>query len=305
MKTKIYLTHEEVQRQAAAVAQIIKQEYKPTVGNPPVLYGWPRGGIPAVYLVADALRALQVGCRLASVPDNAHYIIDDIVDSGATRERAAANYPQARFLALVENSPNWVVFPWEVQASGEDASAEDVAVRLLQWIGEDPSRGGLRETPARVMKAWKEWTSGHGVDPSPMLKTFEDGAEGSDEMVVVQDIPVYSHCEHHLAPFFGKATVAYIPNGKVVGLSKLARVVDVFSRRLQVQERLTNQIADCLQEALNPLGVGVTLQCRHMCMESRGIKAPGCSTVTTALRGAIKEQPQARAEFLSFVKKEC
>ena len=129
-----------------------------------------------------------------------------------------------------------------------DKSGDDIAVRLLQFIGENPERGGLLETPKRFIKAWRQHSSGYGVDPKDVLKTFEDGAESYDEMVLVRDIPVYSHCEHHLAPFFGVAHVAYIPNGSIVGLSKLSRLVDIFARRLQVQERLTNEIADAMKE---------------------------------------------------------
>jgi GTP cyclohydrolase I len=163
-------------------------------------------------------------------------------------------------------------------------------------------REGLRETPARVAKAWLHWTQGYNQDPAQILKVFEDGAESCDEMVVVKDIPFYSKCEHHLADIFGTATVAYIPNGKVVGLSKLSRVVDVFARRLQVQERMTNQIADAINDNLNPIGVGVLVRARHMCMESRGICQQGHHTITSALRGALRTEPQTRAEFLTLAK---
>jgi GTP cyclohydrolase I len=175
---------------------------------------------------------------------------------------------------------------------------EALVHEVLQVIGENPSRQGLRETPARVVGAWREWFSGYQVDPQALLKCFEDGADGVDEMVLVRDIPVYSHCEHHMAPFFGVAHVAYIPNGRIVGLSKVPRLVDAFARRLQVQERLTNQVADAMWEYLQPRGVGVVLACRHLCMESRGIQRTGTSTITSALRGDIKDQPEARAEFL-------
>jgi GTP cyclohydrolase I len=159
-------------------------------------------------------------------------------------------------------------------------------------------RDGARETPQRVAKAWKHWVGGYDVDIAKLLKTFEDGAENCDQMVVVKDIPIYSKCEHHLADIFGTATIAYIPNGKVVGLSKLSRLADAFARRLQVQERLTNQIADALVDHLQPLGVGVLVKARHMCMESRGICQQGHHTITSALRGAIKDEPQTRSEFM-------
>lgn len=165
-------------------------------------------------------------------------------------------------------------------------------------------RQGLAETPVRVSKAWSFWTSGYLQDPEDVLKSFEDGGEKYDEMVVVTGIPIYSKCEHHLADIFGKATIAYIPNGRVVGLSKLSRLANIFARRLQVQERLTVQIADALEENLKPKGIGVQLRCRHMCMESRGICQQGHHTVTNALRGAIKEQEQARLEFLEACKSE-
>ena len=161
-------------------------------------------------------------------------------------------------------------------------------------------REGLVDTPARVAAAWSHWGSGYGVDIGAILKTqFEDGGEGYDEMVIVKDIPLYSKCEHHLADIFGTATVAYIPSkGRVVGLSKLSRVVDAFARRLQVQERLTKQIADALVEHLDPVGVGVVIRARHMCMESRGICQQGHHTITSALRGVLKTEASARAEFM-------
>lgn len=164
-------------------------------------------------------------------------------------------------------------------------------------------RPGLLETPARVAKAWAHWTKGYAQDPAEILKVFEDGAEGYDEMVLVAGIPIYSKCEHHLADIFGTATIAYIPNKRIVGLSKLSRVADIFARRLQVQERLTTQIADCLNEHLQPLGVAVWINARHMCMESRGLCQQGHHTVTSAFRGeAFKPGAPLRAEFMAQCK---
>lgn len=176
---------------------------------------------------------------------------------------------------------------------------------LLQIvIGERIDREGLLETPKRVVKAWAEWTAGYGMVPAEILKTFEDGAEGATEMVIVKDIPFYSHCEHHMAPFFGSVTIGYVPNGKIVGLSKLGRLSDVFAKRLQVQERYTNQIADALQEHLQPKFIGVVAKARHMCMESRGIQRSGGQTSTQAFRYAGElEDPmylQLRKEFLAL-----
>jgi GTP cyclohydrolase IA len=174
--------------------------------------------------------------------------------------------------------------------------------RLLKHLGENPERQGLLDTPQRVEKAWKHWTSGYQKDPAQILKVFGDGAEQVDELVVVRGIPVYSHCEHHLAPFFGTATVGYVPNGKIVGLSKLTRLVECFSLRLQVQERLTIQIANALMEHVEPLSVGVVVRCRHMCMESRGIQTPGEETVTSALLGEMRNNLALRAEFLALAR---
>ncbi len=171
---------------------------------------------------------------------------------------------------------------------------------LLQAVDPEHGRQGTIETPARVSKAWQFWTSGYQESAEDILKVFEDGAEGYNQMVVVKDIPVYSKCEHHLADIFGTATVAYIPNGKIVGLSKLSRLVNMHARRLQVQERLTNDIARDLDVHLSPLGVGVLLKCRHLCMESRGICQQGHHTITSALRGALIEEPQTRAEFMAL-----
>lgn len=184
----------------------------------------------------------------------------------------------------------------------DNINHHDLVRELIKLGGDDPAREGLRETPERFIKAWKHWTSGYKDDPVAVLKTFEDGAEGCDQMVVQTNIPVWSHCEHHLAPFFGVAHVAYIPKKRIVGLSKLFRLVDIFSRRLQVQERLTNEIANTLDKALEPLGVGVVLVCRHTCMESRGVRCAGINTTTSALRGTILREPSCRAEFYSMIK---
>ena len=176
--------------------------------------------------------------------------------------------------------------------------------RFLISLGEDPDRSGLRETPARLTRAWKHWTSGYTQDPAELLKTFEDGAEQYNELIVVRNIPIYSHCEHHLAPFFGKATVGYMPNGKIVGLSKLTRLVDCFAKRLQVQERLTIQVANALMEILEPKAVGVVIRCRHLCMESRGIRTPGEETVTSAMLGELQPNLAMRTEFLALARED-
>lgn len=173
---------------------------------------------------------------------------------------------------------------------------------LITLGGDDPDRPGLRDTPKRFVKAWAHWTSGYDTDPLAMLTQFEDGATDYDQMVLQGAIPFWSLCEHHLAPFFGVAHIGYLPNGRIVGLSKILRLVDVFARRLQVQERMATQIADAMMEGLHAHGVGVVLRCRHSCIESRGVQKSGSTTTTSALRGSIKEHAGARTEFLQFVR---
>jgi GTP cyclohydrolase IA len=174
-------------------------------------------------------------------------------------------------------------------------------LKLIEPGNEVRLREGLQDTPNRVAKAFTHWFGGYTADIKEILATqFQDGGEGYDEMVIVKDIPFYSKCEHHMADIFGTVTIAYIPNGKVVGLSKLSRCVDAYARRLQVQERLTKQIADALVDHLQPLGVGVLIKARHMCMESRGICQQGHHTITSALRGVLKSEAAARAEFMAL-----
>lgn len=172
---------------------------------------------------------------------------------------------------------------------------------VLKTLDPTYDREGLKDTPARVTNSWKFLTSGYNQDPKEVLKTFEDGAENYDEMVFEENIPVFSLCEHHLLPFFGVAHVAYIPKGKIVGISKLARLVEIYMRRLQVQERMTQEIANAIQEVLQPIGVGVVLRCRHMCMEMRGVRTVGARMSTSCLKGAMKDSGPAREEFMSFV----
>lgn len=265
---------------------------------PGTIYGVPRGGIPVSYLV----QGYGTRVELVNDPEEAHLIVDDIVDSGRTKASYREHYPGTPFLALADfidpphEKGQWLVFPWEV--GNRDTSADDLVVRLIQFIGENPNREGLRDTPARVLKAWREWAGGYGQDVGKFLRVFDDGGENYDEMIVVREIPFYSHCEHHLAPFFGTATIAYIPaDNRIVGLSKLSRVLDVFARRLQVQERLTSQVADALMGHLAPKGVAVLVRARHLCMESRGIHKQGHETVTSCLRGVFFTEDKARAEF--------
>lgn len=179
--------------------------------------------------------------------------------------------------------------------------AEQAVRTLLLWVGEDPAREGLRGTPRRVARAFEDWCSGYSEDPVAFLRrTFEE-VEGYDEMIVLRDIPFESHCEHHIAPIIGKAHVGYLPDRKVVGISKLARVVDAFARRLQVQESMTAQIAHCIQDVLRPKGVGVIIEGEHQCMTTRGVHKHGVSMITSQLLGQFRSDPRTRAEFMSIV----
>ena len=179
---------------------------------------------------------------------------------------------------------------------------ENAVIEILKYIGEDPNREGLIKTPQRVKKAYEFLTSGYKQDP---IKIINEAlfTSSNDEMVVVKDIEFYSLCEHHLLPIIGKAHIAYIPDGKVVGLSKIPRVVNVFARRLQIQEQMTEQIAEAINQAINPKGVAVVLEARHMCMEMRGVEKVCSSTITSAMRGLFKKDKKTRDEFLSMIRK--
>ncbi len=182
----------------------------------------------------------------------------------------------------------------------KDVSTEEIYREILRRLGEDPHRDGLLRTPERVEKSMAHLTKGYQEDPLQLLRGALFDVD-YDEMVIVKDVEMFSLCEHHILPFFGKVHVAYIPNGKVVGLSKIARLVEVFSRRLQVQERMTRQIADAIQEAIAPQGVGVVIEARHLCMMMRGIEKQNSSTVTSAMVGCFQNK-ETRAEFLSLVR---
>ena len=184
-----------------------------------------------------------------------------------------------------------------------EKEAEEAFIKIIKWIGEDPSREGLKSTPKRLVKAYKEYFKGYSEDPAKILdKTFGD-VQGYDDMVIQKNISVQSHCEHHLAPIIGVAHLAYIPNQKVVGLSKLARVVEVFSKRLQTQERLTMQIANVLMEALDAKGVAVSIDATHQCMTMRGIKKEQATTVTNYYLGKFKEDLSYQNRYLRFISK--
>lgn len=253
-------------------------------------YGIPRGG-------QHCMNRLPVHQRAAS-PEEADHLLDDLIDSGTTRRKWLERYPEKQFFALYDKltdtklGDQWLKFPWE--ESGEQDAEENMR-RVIQAF-DDGNREGLVETPKRYIKFLNEFLS----PPEFNFTTFD--SEGHSQMIVQIDIPFYSLCEHHLAPFFGKAHIAYIPNKRIVGLSKLARTLETYSRRFQNQERITEQVAARLMEELDPLGVGVVLEAEHLCMAMRGVRKANTKTRTSALRGVFESEPEVRAEFLTLTR---
>ncbi|HIJ38771.1 MAG TPA: GTP cyclohydrolase I FolE [Rhodospirillaceae bacterium] len=181
------------------------------------------------------------------------------------------------------------------------AEAEEAVRTLIRWAGDDPLREGLRDTPGRVVRAYEEFFSGYHEDPEEILRrTFEE-TDGYDEMVVLRDIRLESHCEHHMVAIIGKAHVAYLPGSRVIGISKLARVVEIYARRLQIQEKLTAQIANAIQDVLAPRGVAVVIEAAHQCMTTRGVRKPGVTMVTSRMLGAFRSDPATRREFMALI----
>jgi GTP cyclohydrolase I len=181
------------------------------------------------------------------------------------------------------------------------AEAEEAVRTLIAWAGDDPSREGLIDTPRRVSEAFEEYFSGYKLDPAQVLARQFDETGGYDDLVMLRDIRVESHCEHHMAPFLGVAHVAYLPNGRIVGISKIARVVEIFAKRLQTQETMTAQIADAIEQALRPRGVAVLIEAEHQCMSTRGVRQPGVKTITTRFTGALESDQSYRDRFLQMV----
>jgi GTP cyclohydrolase I len=250
--------------------------------------------------VADDL-GLQVLAHLDDVPRHQVLVVDDLIDSGAT----AARYEGGPFDALYRKSVSpegpqitldgWLVFPWE---HGEETGPTDAVVRLLQHIGEDPRREGLLDTPKRVVKAFSEMTSGYSLDPAEILGTTFDIGD-CDQLVVVSGIEFTSLCEHHMLPFTGTASVGYLPAARVVGLSKLARLVDLYAQRLQVQERMTTQIAQAIMDHLDARAAGVIIRGAHSCMSCRGVRKTSVMT-TSAMFGELRDNPVMRTEFMGL-----
>ena len=291
-----------------AAAQLLAEKILAVKKKPYIrAFGIRGGGVSA----AIALAAVNKGFSVVGDINDSDVIISDVIDSGNTysscksKDNFYALFAKHKVFSDIVGKvyeDDWISLAWELPAVVQ--SDGDVIRRAIQIIGDDPSRSALQDTPHRVLTAWETWFGGYKENPVELAKTFNNQHMNVDEMVIEVDIPFYSHCEHHMAPFFGLASVAYIPDEKIIGLSKMNQIVDAFARRLQVQERMTNQIADILDEILKPKGVGVLLRARHLCVESRGVKHRGCTTTTSALRGAIKNEPDCRAEFIALAKTE-
>lgn len=274
-----------------------------------LVYGIPRGGIPVAAftglpLIAPHTESMTLDL-LSGYSRDTLLVVDDLADSGRTlapfvekgyRVDALFRKPHTpqSVAPQAEEVDGWVVFPWE-----QEKGPEDAVVRLLEWIGENPTREGLLDTPKRVVKAFREMTAGLSVEPQSVLGTVFN--ETSDQMVVVRGIRFTSLCEHHLLPFTGTAAVGYVPDGRVIGLSKIPRLVEVFAKRPQVQERMTNQIANALMSHLAPHGVGVVVKAHHSCMGCRGVRQPDAEMITSCVLGCMKADPAARAELMEFI----
>jgi GTP cyclohydrolase I len=273
-----------------------------------VIYPIPKNGLFVAQRLSE-FSGIPIECDFAEIETYGKedvLIVDDLVDSGRTLEKYVG-YDKA--VLFVKNNhidkvtyylarPKkgiWIQFPWE-----KENDIEDSLIRMLEYIGENPTREGLAETPIRIIRSWEKLYGGYNESPEAILKTFTEGA--CDEMVILKDIEFYSTCEHHFLPFFGKIAIGYLPNQKVVGVSKLARLVEIFARRLQIQERLVAQIADSLLEHLRPLGVMVIAEAQHLCMTARGVEKQKSMMISSAIRGVFKEDLGARQEFLNLIK---
>lgn len=300
MNTK-KLTWLDVSNRAAHIAGEIEKRFRDV--RDVAAYPVPRGGVPAALAVQSqtSKTAHPYLLHITEDPGEADVFIDDIVDSGATRDRFLKVKP-IPFFALVDKHQDgmeWWEFPWERMA--EESGPQDNVRRLIEFIGDDPNREGLLETPDRVVRSYEKLFGGYRQNPADVIKVFEDGA--CDEMVIVRDVGFYSCCEHHMLPFFGKAHIAYIPNGKVIGVSKLVRLLEVYARRLQIQERLCQQVTVAIEKFLQPKGSACVLEAQHFCMTSRGVQKQNSVMVTSSLTGVFLEKGgTARQEFLSVIK---
>lgn len=261
-----------------------------------VIYGVPKGGMIAASFLKHASHT--------HIPEEATIILDDLVDSGATCEIYRKKYPNTDFYALFDKKAqginDWIVFPWETDHPQGEENIQQNILRQLQYIGEDPNREGVKDTPNRIVKMWNEIFKGYNQDPTNIMTTF--AADGYDQIVLLKNIELYSMCEHHMLPFYGKAHVAYIPDKKVIGISKLARLVDIYARRMQIQERIGDQVTNDLMEYLEPLGAACIIEATHMCMRMRGVEKQNSMMLTSSMKGAFRSKSAARAELMELIR---
>jgi len=265
------------------------------------IYPVPRGGIYVAIMLQHLINAEEQidNWTIVESASEATIFVDDIIDTGSTMQYYERKYSHIPFFALVLKEDNeWVSFPWERMT--KDNGPVDNVRRLLEYIGEDPKREGLVETPKRVIRSYETLFGGYKQKPEDVLKIFEDGA--CNEMVLLKDVEFTSFCEHHILPFFGKAHIAYIPDGRVIGISKLARILEIYARRLQIQERIGQQITDCLMKFLKPKGAACVLEAQHACMVCRGVQKQNSVMMTSSLTGVFLEHAQTRSEFFSMIK---
>lgn len=309
MKTLLKYTWKDFNTQARLVLDELSRFGRTYSG----IYGVPRGGqVFATFLSTQMNLPMVSKDKIITTT----LIVDDILDSGTTRKRFSENND---FVCLhcahkenliylfnknsVELTDKWVIYPWEEE---EGKSVDDSILRFFQFIGEDPNREGLIDTPKRVIKSWKELYSGYQTDISQIITTFDEPGNKYDQLILLKNIELFSMCEHHILPFIGKAHIAYIPDGKVIGISKLARIMEVFARRLQIQERLGDQITSVLIDQLRPKGAACIIEAQHLCMRMRGVSKQNSTMITSSLKGIFLEDDDrgrsARKELMDLIK---
>lgn len=302
---KTFYGPEQMEQDISTLAALIRQRFG--ADKLEFLVAVPRGGVPVAMALGERFPQAKVVSAFTSEMHPANTIVvDDIVDSGKTRNK----FRQFLFATLHckkdtsgvltandhENTPAWVHYWFE----GEGGDINDSVIRQLEYIGEDVEREGLIDTPSRVVRSWETLYGGYKMDPKELITSFKEGA--CDEMVILKDIEFYSTCEHHMLPFVGRAHIAYLPGGKVLGVSKLARLLDVYARRLQIQERIGQQVTEFLMEECEAVGAACILEAQHLCMTSRGVQKQNSVMQTSSLRGVFKTDASARAELMSMIK---
>lgn len=306
-QTKTVVSWEECTRRAKNIAEDIRFDMEDRHTRPVYLYGVPRGGIFATQLVLTELASLSLESAMCNNANDADYVIDDIVDTGKTALKYVQGLTKHRpFYSLYNKTDGsddakmgWIVFPWEAMQE-ETAPTENVR-RLIEYIGDDPNREGLLETPNRVIRSYEKLFGGYKQNPEDIGTVFLDHAY--DQIVVLKSIEMVSSCEHHMLPFYGQAHIAYLPDKKLLGISKLARILEIYARRLQIQERLTNEVADAVMKIAEPKGAACVIEAQHLCMVARGVEKQHSIMVTSCMRGCFQESDKTRAEFLRLIGK--